>query len=59
MEIDLNSLPTIVNHGLGVDIDETLSWTVGYWMEEMQKLFGNPESLSVRDMVAKYRYRAF
>ena len=42
--------------GLGVDIDETLSWTVGHWVKEMQKLFGNPEGLSVRKLVDKYTY---
>jgi len=40
--------------GLVLDIDETLSWTVGFWMERMQKLFGNPEKLSVKDMADKY-----
>lgn len=56
MEINLNNLLKISQPGIGVDIDETLSWTVGYWMEEMQRLFGNPENLSVKEMVAKYRY---
>ncbi|HII14977.1 MAG TPA: hypothetical protein HA362_01580 [Nanoarchaeota archaeon] len=54
MEID--NLPIISTSGIAVDIDETLSWTVGYVMEQMQKLFGNPENISVREMVAKYRY---
>ena len=42
--------------GLGVDIDETLSWTVGHWAKEMQKLFGNPEGLSAKELVDKYSY---
>lgn len=42
--------------GLAVDIDETLSWTIGYWVEQMQNKFGNPENLSVKEMVEKYRY---
>jgi hypothetical protein len=42
--------------GLGVDIDETLSWTVGHWTKEMQRLFGNPENLSVKELVDKYSY---
>lgn len=46
----------IVRTGLAVDIDETLSWTIGYWIEEMQKRFGNPENLTVKEMVEKYRY---
>jgi len=42
--------------GLAVDIDETLSWTIGFWVEEMQKRFGNPENLTIKEMVEKYRY---
>mmetsp|Transcript_55411 Transcript_55411/g.126743 ORF Transcript_55411/g.126743 Transcript_55411/m.126743 type:complete len:274 (+) Transcript_55411:66-887(+) len=41
--------------GLVLDIDETLSWTVAFWVERMQKLFGNPENLSVKDMADKYK----
>ena len=40
--------------GLVLDIDETLTWTVGFWLERMQKLFGNPEKLSVKDTADKY-----
>ncbi len=46
----------ITNPGLAVDIDETLSWTIGYWIEEMQNKFGNPENLTVKEMAEKYRY---
>ncbi len=42
--------------GLALDIDETLSWTVSYWMKEMRRRFGNPEKLSVNEMIRKYRY---
>lgn len=42
--------------GLVLDIDETLSWTIGYWVEKMQIKFGNPEGLSVGELVKKYRY---
>ena len=42
--------------GLGVDIDETLSWTAGHWVKEMQELFGNPENLSIQEMIDKYEY---
>lgn len=42
--------------GLVLDIDETLSWGVYYWVKEMQVIFGNPERLTVEEMVAKYRY---
>ena len=42
--------------GIALDIDETLSWTLGHWVQEMQERFGNPENLSVHDLIAKYRY---
>jgi hypothetical protein len=42
--------------GLAVDIDETLSWTIGYWFRELRRLFGNPEGLSVQELITKYRY---
>lgn len=42
--------------GLALDIDETLSWTIGWWVNRMQTEFGNPEGLSVEALVAKYRY---
>ena len=42
--------------GLVLDIDETLSWTMGIWVEQMQQKFGNPENLSIKEMAAKYRY---
>lgn len=42
--------------GLSLDIDEVLSWTARLWMEEMLEEFGNPENLSIKEMIAKYRY---
>lgn len=45
-----------IKRGLAVDIDETLSWTVGHLMERMQEKFGNPENLSVKEIIEKYRY---
>ena len=42
--------------GVALDIDETLSWTVGYWVEQMQLNFGNPENLTVRQLIEKYRF---
>ena len=42
--------------GIALDIDETLSWTLGKWVKEMQSLFGNPENLSIHELVSKYRY---
>ena len=56
MKIESNKFIQIKKTGLGVDIDETLSWTVGHWVKEMQKLFGNPEDLSVKQIVDKYSY---
>lgn len=52
----MECLPEIKRRGIAVDIDETLSWTVGHLVEEMQKRFGNPEGLSVEDLIEKYRY---
>lgn len=48
--------PQNIKKGLAVDIDETLSWTAGYLMERMQEKFGNPENLSVEEMLKKYKY---
>nr|AIA18301.1 Unknown Function [uncultured bacterium] len=42
--------------GLLLDIDETLSWTLGHWVVVMQEKFGNPENLSVKELIKKYRY---
>jgi hypothetical protein len=42
--------------GLALDIDETLSWTLKWWVKEMQEKFGNPEGLSVEELIKKYRY---
>lgn len=52
----MNSLPKIKTPGLAVDIDETLSWTIGYWTEKMLEKFGNPENLTVKEIIEKYRY---
>ena len=42
--------------GIAADIDETLSWTVWFWMRQLQHLFGNPEDLTPEEMVEKYQY---
>ncbi len=42
--------------GLAVDIDETLSFTLKIWFKEMSEAFGNPEKLSIPELIAKYRY---
>ncbi|KXK27374.1 MAG: hypothetical protein TR69_WS6001000250 [candidate division WS6 bacterium OLB20] len=51
-----SSLKQSGTRGIALDIDETLSHTVLYWFSRMQTLFGNPEDLSVEDMIRKYRY---
>jgi hypothetical protein len=43
-------------NGIALDIDETIAWTAGHWMEKLQNLFGNPENLTPKEMVTKYRY---
>jgi 5'(3')-deoxyribonucleotidase len=52
----IDDLPLIEEEGIALDIDETLSWTLGHWVREMQERFGNPEGLSVEELIAKYRY---
>lgn len=42
--------------GIAIDVDETLSFTLKYWFDRMQNLFGNPENLSTKELIAKYRY---
>lgn len=42
--------------GLSLDMDETLSWTIGLMVEELIKKFGNPENLSIKEIVDKYRH---
>lgn len=48
--------PMTLTPGLAIDIDETLSWTTGHWIEGLQVRFGNPESLTVHELIIKYRY---
>lgn len=43
-------------NGISLDIDETLAFTVKYWIENLQELFGNPENLSSLEMIEKYTY---
>lgn len=40
----------------GLDIDETIAATVELWMQLLLKHCGNPENLTVKEMVEKYRY---
>ena len=42
--------------GLALDIDETLSFTIGGLVEGLAKEFGNPENLTVEEIVKKYKH---
>lgn len=42
--------------GLALDIDDTLSATNFYWMRQMQERFGNPENLTVPQIMVRYRF---
>lgn len=52
----MNNAPKINISGLAVDIDETLSYTIGHLVLKLQENFGNPENLSVKEIIEKYRY---
>lgn len=43
-------------NGLALDIDETLFATNHFWIETLIENFGNPENLSVSEIVSRYRY---
>lgn len=42
--------------GLALDIDDTLSSTLGFLIETLFKKLGNPENLTVKEMAKKYRH---
>lgn len=42
--------------GLALDIDETLSFTIGYMIEELIKKKGNPENLTAVEIAKKYKH---
>ena len=46
----------IKQKGLALDIDETLSRTNGHWFKTLIKKFGNPEKLTVEEILKNYRY---
>lgn len=58
MSIDHKNTKSLIvsKQGFALDIDETLSWTLGTWVGEMQKEIGNPENLTVKEIIKKYRY---
>jgi hypothetical protein len=40
--------------GIALDIDDTLSNTTRYFIKRLQEKFGNPENLSVEEIIEKY-----
>jgi hypothetical protein len=42
------------NPGIALDIDDTLSNTTRHFISVLQKKFGNPENLTVDEMIEKY-----
>lgn len=42
--------------GLALDIDDTLAQAGDQWILGVQKMFGNPENLTVEEVKRKYRY---
>lgn len=42
--------------GLALDIDETLSFTIGFIIEEFIKKLGNPENLTAGEIAKKYKH---
>ncbi len=45
--------------GIALDIDETISDTNTYWFGLLMDRFGNPEKLSIQEMVIKYKYTQY
>lgn len=39
--------------GLVIDLDETLSWTMQYWVLELVKIFGNPRNLTEEEIIER------
>jgi len=42
--------------GLALDIDNTLSSTNYYWVKKLTLMFGNPENLTIEQIITKYQY---
>lgn len=51
-----NKLKSLGVKGLALDIDETLSFTIGYMVKKLINNLGNPENLAIEDIVNKYRH---
>lgn len=45
--------------GLALDIDDTIAFTFGYWVNTLKEKFGDPENLTPEEMVAKYKLYQF
>ena len=43
-------------NGLALDIDETLSFTIGYMIEKLIEGLGNPENLKIEEIIKKYKH---
>mmetsp|Transcript_65462 Transcript_65462/g.77486 ORF Transcript_65462/g.77486 Transcript_65462/m.77486 type:complete len:223 (+) Transcript_65462:38-706(+) len=54
-----SSLAASGNSGLVIDIDETLSATNVTWFQRCVDLFGNPEGLTVSELISKYHLAQF
>ena len=50
------SLKLVGIKGLALDIDETLSFTIGFMVEKLTEKFGNPENLTAEEIFKKYRH---
>lgn len=42
--------------GLALDVDETLSFTIGFMIEEFIRKLGNPENLTAKEIAKKYKH---
>lgn len=51
-----NKLKNAHKQGLALDIDGVLSWTGTAWVKQLQKKFGNPENLTVAQIIKKYHF---
>ncbi len=58
---DINSFKKSIkgSRGLALDIDDTLAFTFGYWVEAIRKRFEDPENLTPEQLVKKYKQTQF
>ena len=43
-------------NGLALDIDETLSFTIGFMVKSLMENLGNPENLTIKEIIEKYKH---